>query len=137
MTWTRDAIRRFALHYLEMVAAMLGGMVVLGVPFVLALEAGGSSWDDIAAVPQLVLMCVSMTVPMVAWMRFRGHGARPCWEMAGAMVVPTLGAIAFVAAGADPDTAMMGEHVVMPVAMLGVMLARPAEYAHSHRRAVA
>ena len=118
----------FIRHYLEMVIAMLLGMAVLGIPGFMALEAAGV--DTEAAGVLLWGMAVSMTVPMVAWMRHRGHGWLPCWEMSGAMIVPTIGALALLEAGAlDGAHAAMGiQHVVMFPAMLGMMLLRRGEY---------
>jgi hypothetical protein len=118
----------FIRHYLEMVAAMLLGMAVLGIPGLLALEALGVNSD--AAGVLLFGMAITMTVPMVAWMRHRGHGWRPCWEMSAAMFVPTIGALALLEAGAlgDAHAAMGVQHVVMFPAMLGVMLLRRGEY---------
>jgi hypothetical protein len=118
----------FIRHYLEMVIAMLLGMAVLGIPGFIALEAAGA--DTEAAGVLLWGMAVSMTVPMVAWMRHRGHGWLPCWEMSAAMIVPTIGALALLEAGAlDGAHAAMGiQHVVMFPAMLGVMLLRRGEY---------
>ena len=118
----------FIRHYLEMVIAMLLGMAVLGMPGFLALESAGV--DTEAAGVLLWGMAVTMTVPMVAWMRHRGHGWLPCWEMSAAMIVPTIGALALLEAGAlDGAHAAMGiQHVVMFPAMLGVMLLRRGEY---------
>ena len=75
-------------------------------------------------------MATNMTVPMVAWMRHRGHGWLPCWEMTAAMYVPTFGALALLEAGVlgDAHAAMGVQHVVMFPAMLGVMLLRRDEY---------
>jgi hypothetical protein len=86
----------------------------------------------------LLNMGFSMTVPMVAWMRYRGHGWRVTAEMAASMVVPTVAAIAVHGAGlvADFDAVLLGEHVVMLVAMAAAMLLRPSEYLHhNHARA--
>ena len=135
---TPASARRFALHYLEMVAVMFAGMVALGLPAALLLSAAGSGWNqlgDDAPALQLTLMCATMTIPMVAWMRFRGHGWRPSLEMAAAMVVPTLAAIGLLATGVAGDVhdVMLAEHVAMLAAMLAVMLVRPEEYAHEHR----
>jgi hypothetical protein len=118
----------FIRHYLEMVIAMLLGMAVLGIPGFIALETTGV--DTEAAGVLLWGMAVSMTVPMVAWMRHRGHGWLPCWEMSAAMIVPTIGALALLEGGAlDGAHAAMGiQHVVMFPAMLGVMLLRRGEY---------
>jgi hypothetical protein len=128
------ATRRFARHYLEMVAAMFIGMAVLALPARLALSAAGTSWSELGTGAMLLAMAVEMTVPMVAWMRFRGHGWRPCNEMAAAMLLPTFVAVGLDATGtvADGGALMVSEHVAMLLAMLGAMLLRPAEYAHAH-----
>jgi hypothetical protein len=127
-------MRSFTRHYAEMVVAMFAGMIVLGLPAEAGLRVIGSSSADLqvdAPAVLLIGMALTMTVPMVAWMRFRGHGWRPCAEMAGAMFVPTLIAVALLGS-ADFHALMMWEHVGMLIAMLGAMLARPAEYMHAH-----
>src|SRR5215203_5514486 len=75
----------FIRHYVEMVVVMFAGMLVLGLPGEAALKAIGSGTsvlrDD---APSLVFlgMAATMTVPMVAWMRYRGHRWQPTLEMA-------------------------------------------------------
>ena len=121
----------FLRHYAEMLIAMFAGMVVLGGPAVVLLDAG-----DWAAEPMLLGMAFTMSVPMVAWMRFRGHGWAPAWEMTAAMFIPSIGAILLVWAGAaDSEDAMMFQHVAMFPAMLIAMLLRRDEYTHGHARA--
>jgi hypothetical protein len=85
---------------------------------------------------QLVEMALWMTVPMVAWMRVRGHGWRVCNEMAAAMLVPAAGAVALFATGVmtDGDAVFMLEHTVMFTAMFLVMLLRREEYSGHHGR---
>lgn len=128
--------RHFIRHYAEMVAAMFLGMIVLGLPVELTLGAAGSSWSELdREAPALMfsLMTLTMTVPMVAWMRHRGHGWQPSAEMAGAMIAPTIVAIALLGANvADAGALMVAEHVAMLVAMFAVMLVRPEEYSHRH-----
>jgi hypothetical protein len=120
--------KHFLLHYGEMVLAMLAGMVVLGIPLGAVLGHGET--------PMLVNMGVSMTLPMVAWMRFRGHGWRPSAEMAASMAIPAAAALAVHGASLlEFGTVMAAEHVVMLAAMLAVMLARPSEYAGHHAAA--
>jgi hypothetical protein len=132
---------RFALHYVEMVVAMFAGMAVLGLPLGWALAAMGSGWGELRAdAPALHLlgMAATMTLPMVAWMRFRGHGGRASGEMALSMVLPALAVVALLWVGLVEDlgTLLVAEHVAMLLAMLGAMLLRPAEYAgHAHGRA--
>jgi hypothetical protein len=129
-----SSTRRFVRHYLEMVAAMFIGMAVLGVPAEGALRAIGSSASQLEHdAPALLLlgMAFIMTVPMVGWMAYRGHGWRPNAEMAASMFVPTFGVIGVMASGAVGDfmTLMTAEHVVMLPSMLVAMLLRPDEYA--------
>jgi hypothetical protein len=138
MTISRNFIR----HYLEMVAAMFLGMVVLGVPAEAGLRMIGTSTsvlqDDAPAVA-LLGMAVIMTVPMVGWMAYRGHGRRANTEMAASMFIPTFGVIGVMASGMVSDfmSLMMLEHVVMLPSMLAAMLLRPQEYScHAQAREV-
>ena len=64
---------RFFLHYLEMVAAMFIGMFALSKPADLLFSALGASTSSQHPAMMLFSMGVTMTVPMIAWMRFRGH----------------------------------------------------------------
>src|SRR3954447_7080601 len=130
----------FVRHYVEMVIAMFLGMLVLGVPAEGVLLAAGSSTGELerdAPAMMLLGMAVLMTVPMVAWMRCRGHDWRPSAEMAASMVLPTLAVIALMGTGAiDLWNAMGIEHVLMLPGMLVAMLLRPDEYTgHAHRSA--
>src|SRR6185295_4888316 len=59
-------VGRFALHFAEMWLAMMAGMFVF---HALAPEAMTGALHQVG-------MAVAMTVPMVAWMRVRGHGWR-------------------------------------------------------------
>jgi hypothetical protein len=123
-----------------MLLAMFLGMLVLGGPAMLALGAAGVSSAELKAeAPALLLlgMGVTMTVPMVAWMRHRGHGWAPSNEMAAAMLIPTAGVIGLLGAGlvADIGTLLAIEHVVMLPAMLAAMLLRRDAYSgHMHYR---
>jgi hypothetical protein len=130
--------RRFVRHYVEMVVAMFLGMLVLGEPAMLALGAAGVSSAELTAdAPALMLlgMGVTMTVPMVSWIRYRGHGWAPSTEMAASMLIPTAGAIGVLWIGLVEDigTLLVIEHVVMLPAMLVAMLLRRDEYSgHTH-----
>ena len=78
-------------------------------------------------------MGLSMTVPMVAWMAYRGHTSAQNVEMAGSMIIPTILSAVLTWSGAiDTATGLAIQHVVMLPAMLGVMLWRYDEYAHVH-----
>jgi len=130
-------MQTFIRHYIEMVVVMFAGMVVLGLPGEAALHAIGSGTSELRDdAPALVFlgMGATMTLPMVAWMRYRGHTWRPTLEMAASMVIPTLAAIALLAAGVLGFGALMGvEHVAMLLGMLVAMLLRVDEYtSHAH-----
>ncbi|MGZ6641593.1 MAG: hypothetical protein ACXVFT_07120 [Solirubrobacteraceae bacterium] len=135
--------KQFLRHYAEMVVAMFGGMIVLGAPAGWAMGAVGTSWSELTdTAPALMFlgMATTMTVPMVAWMAYRGHTWRANAEMAASMFAPTLAVIGLLGAGllADVGVLMVIEHVAMLLGMLGVMLLRPAEYAgHAHARVAA
>ena len=77
-------------------------------------------------------MATTMTVPMVGWMLYRGHGWRANAEMSASMFIPTFAVIGLLSAGMLTDVGMLMviEHVAMLLAMAGVMLLRPAEYIH-------
>lgn len=124
------SVWRFALHYLEMVLAMLAGMTALGVVSALGLDL-----PDRTGI-RLVEMALWMTVPMVLWMWFRGHSRRAGLEMAAAMLLPAAAALALLVTGVvtDGDVLVMAEHVVMFPAMLLAMVLRPGD--HSHRSTV-
>ena len=132
--------RHFARHYVEMLVAMVLGMVVLGTPATFALSAAGMSMSELHNdTPALMLfgMAVTMTVPMVAWMHYRGHGWAASAEMSASMLIPALATIALLWRGVVEDIGalMLIEHVAMLPAMLAAMLVRREEYSgasHGH-----
>ncbi len=123
----------FARHYAEMVVAMLLGMFVLGFALVAVLELVGvdaSDWDVDAPALYLLTMVVTMTIPMVWWMRYRGHRWRLAWEMTAAMFLPAVAAIGLLWTDVENDVHMlMGlEHTAMFTAMFVAMFLRRHEY---------
>jgi hypothetical protein len=90
-------VGHFLRHLGEMILAMISGMVasvaVLALIFSTVLAATIRAMPRVEVLDQFaVLIClvmaIGMTVPMVAWMRFRGMEWRPVVEMAAAMIVP-------------------------------------------------
>jgi hypothetical protein len=125
--------KTFIRHYLEMLIAMFVGMGVLaGVP-----AAAGFELDAVELA--LLWMAFTMSVPMVAWMRYRGHGWAPAWEMTASMFIPSFAAIALLWMGVAEErgTLMAIQHVGMLPAMLVAMLLRRDEYSGHHHAAVA
>ncbi len=136
--------RRFLRHFFEMVAVMMLGMCVLGAAFgafhQLAFGSGfAAAWRDHVGLAAFA-MAFNMTVPMVLWMRYRGHSWERGGEMALAMNVPLLPALVLYAFDAIPARGVLGMQMMLMIpAMLAAMLYRKEEYsaphtAHGHRR---
>lgn len=116
-----------ARHYVEMVAAMFAGMLVLG--GLRAVAGLDVSFEDRPGAAY-TLMAVDMSVAMAAWMRYRGHSWPATLEMCAAMFVP-LALVPVVWAGAMAAMTFMGvSHAVMMIAMLAVLLRRRDELGH-------
>ena len=127
--WTRDTARSLIRHYLEMVAAMIVGMVALGPLWTLALDAAGA--PTLLDRPELnaVVMATNMTIAMSAWMRYRGHRWPATAEMAAAMYLPFLVLFLPLWLGLLTSTGLVvAGHVLMLAGMAAVMLLRPSEY---------
>ncbi|MFG2001122.1 hypothetical protein ACGFNU_18455 [Spirillospora sp. NPDC048911] len=119
----------FLRHYLEMVVAMLVGMVVVGAAVRGVLAVMGLEFPS--RHPELVAleMAFDMSVGMVAWMRYRGHGWPGTLEMTGVMFAPAIALFPLLWLGAvSGDTFMVLEHVLMLPLMYLVMLRRRGEY---------
>lgn len=129
--------RRFARHFFEMVGVMTLGMFVLGVAFrqlhILLFGSGfAAAWDDHVLLAAFA-MAFNMTVPMVLWMRYRGHSWERGGEMAAAMNLPLLPALVLYWLGAIPAEGVLGLQMMLMIpAMLGAMLYRKEEYSAPH-----
>lgn len=134
----KRSTRTFIRHYVEMVVVMFVGMAILWLPAEATLHVAGSSSDAFsksAPAGYLVAMATAMSIPMVTWMRWRGHRWQPSLEMAASMYVPTALAVGLLAAGAvtATGTLLVIQHNLMLPAMLVAMLLRREEYSsHSH-----
>jgi len=114
---------RFARHLLEMVVAMIAGMGVLGV----AIWALGEPPGYANPLVEYSMMGVSMSAPMVAWMRHRGHTWSNSLEMMAAMLVPMFAVVLPVEVGVVRLTGhalMMLSHVAMIGGMVAFMIYR-------------
>ena len=129
------SLKHFLRHYGEMVLAMFLGMAILGLPVDRVMSSVGADSDAF----MFLGMATTMTVPMVGWMIYRGHGWRANTEMSASMFVPAFAVVGALTTGILTDTGvlMLVEHVVMLLAMAGVMLLRPEEYIHHHGQPVA
>jgi flagellar biosynthetic protein FliP len=119
---------RFAGHFVEMIIAMLVGMFTLGPLWSLALP-GLSAYPDAEA----IVMATNMSIGMALWMRIRRHSWPRIGEMSAAMYAPYLVLLVPYWLGAvSGEAVMMGGHLLMIPAMLGVMLWRRHEYSGHH-----
>jgi flagellar biosynthetic protein FliP len=120
---------RFVRHYLEMVAAMVVGMAVVGAGVRGLLALAGLAFP--AQYPELTAleMAFDMSVGMAVWMRYRGHGWASVLEMARAMFAPAVVLFPLLWLGViSGDSLILLEHVAMLPLMWLVMLRRRSEY---------
>ncbi|GAA4896662.1 hypothetical protein [Actinomycetospora straminea] len=114
-------LARFAGHYLEMVVAMVVGMVALA-------PLWPAAWVASEGVHALV-MATDMTVAMVLWMAVRRHAWPRIAEMAAVMSLPFVALLVPYGLGVLSGSALMlAGHVVMLPLMLAAMLWRRHEY---------
>jgi hypothetical protein len=118
----------FARHLVEMIVAMMIGMLAGAAAFLA--PQGLTPEEGLRRFPVLfvVVMAVSMTVPMVAWMRYRGHGWRSCNEMGAAMVVPAIPLIGLYWLGVITAPFCGLYCAASFVAMVAVMVLRRNDY---------
>lgn len=136
--WRGHRTRRFLRHAGEMLAAMMLGMVVLGMAFrglhLAAFDAGfDEAWHRHTELA-VFAMTFNMTLPMVEWMRHCGHNWARSGEMGAAMFGLALALLTAFWLGA------ISAHVVLPLemalmvpTMILVMLYRAGDYTEPHR----
>ena len=116
-------------HFLQMLGVMMAGMIVGGA--ILLSVVGLKTWDEVTTqygTQALIVMAVSMTVPMAAWMLYRGMGWKNTYEMAAVMAIPVIPFLCLVWFGVTPS-AQCGPYCAVTVAaMLALMLFRRREY---------
>jgi hypothetical protein len=123
-TW-RAALtdRRFVVHYLQMLAAMLVGMVVFG-PLLMLVDGAGA---EVGA----LLMATAMTAGMTAWMAWRRHRWAAVAEMGLSMYLSFVVLFPALWLGLLSGSGVLAVgHVLMLPAMALAMLHRREEYLH-------
>ena len=131
---------RFLRHLLEMIVVMMLGMCVLGVGWgafheVVFGSAFADAWRDYVGLAAFA-MAFNMTVPMVLWMRYRGHSWERGGEMAIAMNLPLLPLLLLysrdlILAQAVLELQMM---LMIPAMVLAILYRRDG-YSASHQTA--
>ena len=125
----RPHLSPFWRHFVQMLAVMAGGMIAAGA--VLVAVVGLKTWDEVTtqfATQSLLAMAAGMTVPMVAWMLYRGMGWKNSGEMATVMALPVIPFLGLVWFGVT-KSALCGAYCAATVAaMLALMLFRRGVY---------
>jgi hypothetical protein len=115
-------------HLLEMLVAMMVGMFTGGAIFTSALGITVEEAIQDHSVAFVAVMALSMSAPMVAWMRYRGHHWDRSLEMAAAMIAPAIPLCALGLSGAITGSICGLYCLFSVVAMVGVMVYRRNEY---------
>jgi hypothetical protein len=127
-------LKRFSRHVIEMIVAMMLGMCVLGMTFRaihLAVFGTGfdAAWHEHTELA-VFAMTFNMTLPMLALMRYRGHGWERCAEMAAAMFLLAFALLVpFWLGGLSAEAVLPLEMALMLPAMIAVTALRFNEYA--------
>lgn len=128
----RRYLSPFARHFLEMVAAMIVGMMVLGGLFNGGLALAGVDDSGIPAELDAMAMAFAMSAGMTVWMRYRSHGWRSILEMDGAMFASFFALFPLYWLDVISGDAMLGlGHVLMIPVMLALMRHRRHEHEHA------
>lgn len=127
-------VGRFLLHLAEMCVVMCGSGIILSVIFFEgAVALGYANLPQTAPELSVLVIAVNLSVPMAAWMRYRGMAWQPTLEMA----IPTMATgllliaayrLGLVAAGSLIE---IQTSLACPV-MLAVMLLRFRLYSAPH-----
>lgn len=132
VTLRGPALRRFVRHYLELVVAIVAGMVVLDAAESVLLTAIG--WTELRARPEsaALVMCTNMAIAVVAWMRFRGRSGVATMEMVAAMYVPFVALFPLLWLGVLSATGLMLlGHVLLLLAIAAALLRHTGVYTRS------
>jgi hypothetical protein len=73
-------------------------------------------------------MAAGMSIPVVAWMLYRGMGRRNAYQMAAAIVLPVLPFLGLVWSGVTTSAVCWGYRATAVVAVLVLMRYRRSRY---------
>ena len=128
----RHRLTPFWRHYLEMVAAMMVGMIVTGAIFLSVV--GLKTWPEVTVeypTQALLAMAVGMTIPMAAWMAHMRMPRRHIYEMSAAMVIPVVPCLLLVWLDITKSAECGAYCLLMLLAMWAVMRRRRDLYSTS------
>jgi putative intracellular protease/amidase len=126
----RVLVARFVRHYVEMVLAMVAGMMILSPVVGMTADVFGITYTrDTQPTIAAVEMALTMSAGMAFWMRYRRHHRRHVADMTAAMVLPLVVLLPLTWTGVVAGSSlMMLEHVAMLPLMLVAMLRTPRAY---------
>ncbi len=125
----KHRLSHFWRHYLQMAAVMVVGMIATGAIFLSVV--GLKTWGEVTSqypTQALVAMAAGMSIPMVAWMLYRGMGRRNSFEMVAAMVLPVIPFLCLVWFGVTESAQCGGYCALTFVTMYALMRFRRSEY---------
>lgn len=115
-------------HFLAMFGVMVAGMIASAAVFLTIVQL---TWDEATVsypTASLLVIAAGMSVPMGAWMLYRGMGWRNAIEMAAVMVLPVIPFLCLVWLSVTASAQCGLYCLIAIVAMLGLMLYRREEY---------
>jgi len=131
---THHPWRRFTRHYFEMFVVMWIGMFIAAFVFMTILTlavAGEVTWEEALVdypAHALLAIAIGMSVPMIPWMRHRGHTRRSAYEMAAVMAIPVIPFVCLALLNVV-DGAQCGLYCLVGIlGMFVLMLYRREEY---------
>jgi hypothetical protein len=127
-TLGRHHLSPFWRHFWQMLGVMVVGMVASAAVF---LTIVGMTFDQATQrhpIVSLLVIAAGMSVPMLAWMLYRGMGWRNSSEMATAMAVPVIPFLCLVWFDVTKSAQCGGYCMITIAAMLGLMHYRRDRY---------
>jgi deazaflavin-dependent oxidoreductase (nitroreductase family) len=128
-------VLRFVLHVVEMCAAMCVGAIGLSVLFFGgAAMVGYTNLPERAPVLTVVVVAINLSLPMAAWMRFRGMAWRSTLELSGATILAGVGLLVGYWSGAIAQDSLLPLQtglLACPL-MVAIMLLRFPLYSSEH-----
>jgi hypothetical protein len=116
-------------HFLQLLAAMAVGTIATGSSFASVIGLKAYAQVTVLYPTQILLaMAAGMSIPVVAWMLYRGMGRRNAAELAAAIVLPVLPFLLLVWLGVTSSAQYWGYRATTVVAVLVLMGYRRSTY---------
>jgi len=120
-TLGRRHLSPFWRHFWQMLGVMVVGMVASAAVFLTIVRMTFDQATRLHPIVSLLVIAAGMTVPMLAWMLYRGMGWRNSSEMAAVMAVPVIPFLCLVWFDITKSAQCGGYCLITIAAMLGLM----------------